>query len=227
MSGELDLAAEKQRTAHFHENDWMWTIIARPELEAICPWEKITGDWDWYEHEYFWYPVLMARPRMIKHAPSPFPAEYLDATRWAKILLFHPELGSKVPWEEIKRPGDKEARLAWMRLLVCHPRFAKHCHWEMFYSRPDQNNPNEWIKLLQQQPRFITEYLRLKRNHSPDDPVVLISPTEWAHIVAVRPELLSYAPVRRFTEYDWRIVVEKQPRLCPKRLAKKLLPAET
>ena len=220
MSGKLDLDAERKRTAFFDAEEWAWSLIADPRLEAICPWEDIAEDWDEYDAGDFWYEVLMAHPEMIRHAPDPFPGEYLDATRWAKVLLLHPELESKVPWDDLKRSWDKEARLAWMRLLVSRPRFAKYCHWEMFFSRPEQNNLNEWIKLLQYRPQFIRQYLQMEQEMDPDDRRELISTWDWVRIVAVRPELLCYAPVRKFGKDEWKCINEKQPQLSRKTAAK-------
>ena len=50
-----------------------------------------------------------------------------------------------------------------------------------------------------------------KQDMDPDDPRVLISPWDWARIVAIRPELLPYAPQRRFTDRDWQTIIAKQP----------------
>ncbi len=213
MRRKLDLAAEKKRTEFFDADEWAWSLLGDPRLEAVCPWKRIAEEWDDYFAERFWYEVLMAYPRMIEHAPSPFPAEYLNATRWAKILLLHPGLCPKVPWDDLERSWDREARLAWERLLICRPRFAKYCHWEMFFSRPEQNHPNEWIELLRQQPQFIQRYLQLKRDMDPDDRRELISTRDWAEIVAIRPELLRYAPSERFGREEWEQITEKQPHL--------------
>ena len=164
---------------------------------------------------------------MIRHAPEPFPGAYLDATRWAGILLLHPELESKVPWDDLKRSWDKETRLAWMRLLVSRPRFAKYCHWEMFFSRPEQNNPNEWIKLLQYRPQFIRQYLQQKQEMDPDDRRELISTWDWVRIIAVRPELLRHAPFGKFGADEWRRINKRQPQLSPKTAAETVAGAET
>ena len=220
MNKKLDLDAERKRTEFFDEEEWAWSLIADPRLEAVCPWEDIAEKWDEYLAGYFWYEVLMAHPKMIRHAPEPFPGAYLDATRWAEVLLLHPELESKVPWDDLKRSWDKEARLAWMRLLVSRPRFAKYCHWEMFFSRPEQNNPNEWIKLLQYRPQFIRQYLQQTQEMDPDDRRELISTWDWVQIIAVRPELLCYAPVRKFGKDEWRRINKRQPQLSPKTAAK-------
>ena len=216
MSKKIDVIEEKKRTEFFDPFEWAWSLLGNPQLEAVCPWERIVKDWNEYEAGCFWYEILMAYPRMIKHAPVPFPGAYLNATRWAEILLHHPELCSKVPWNDLERSWNKEARLAWMRLLVRHPRFAKYCHWEMFFSRPDQNNPNEWIELLRQQPQFIERYLQLNQNMDPEDRQELISKSDWAQIIAIRPELLCYAPVRQFGKDEWKCINEKQPHLSRK-----------
>lgn len=213
MSEKLDLGAERKRTEFFDAEEWAWSLLGDPRLEAVCPWERIATEWNEFYAGRFWYEVLMAYPAMIEHAPSPFPAEYLDATQWARILLLHPGLCPKVPWDDLTRSWDKEARLAWMRLLVRRPNFAKYCHWEMFFSRPEQNNPNEWIELLRQQPQFIKRYLQLKRDMDPDDRRELISPRDWVRIVAIRPELLRYAPVGKFGKDEWKCINEKQPHL--------------
>ena len=213
MSQKLDLAAEKKRTEFFNKEEWAWALLGDPRLEAVCPWKRIAEDWDQSFADYFWYEVLMAYPEMIRHAPSPFPAEYLNATRWAEILLLHPGLCPKVPWDDLEWSWDKEARLAWMRLLVRRPRFAKYCHWEMFFSRPMQNNPNEWIQLLCQQPQFIERYLQLQQDMDPDDRRELISTWDWGWIIRIRPELLRYAPVNQFGKDEWKHIIERQPQL--------------
>ena len=217
--------AERKRTLLFDTSDWLLTILAHPELENICPWEL-------FDHrERFgllphkpvkpWLEILLRHPRMIKYAPVPFPAEYLDACDWAKILLLHPALGSKVPWENLKWHGHKEIRLAWMKLLVSFPKFAKYCHWPIFYSHTGENNPNEWIKLLQLRPEFIKYYLKLSQEQPEDSGITLITPCEWAEIISIRPELLDYAPKKHFTNEDWGKIIAKQPHLCPKRMKKK------
>ena len=74
--------------------------------------------------------------------------------------------------------------------------------------------------MLRQQPQFIKRYLQLKRDMDPDDRRELISHRDWVRIVAIRPELLRYAPSRRFSSEEWELITAKQPQLRPKRLAK-------
>ena len=217
-----ELGAEKQRTRLFGREDWLVTILAQPELEDICPWQLFDEKMVWGMTGFSkpWHAILAVHPEMIKHAPVPFPAEYLDACDWADILILHPQLKSKVPWENLTWKGDKKIRLAWMNLLIRYPAFAKYCRWSIFYHHIGENNPNEWIRLLQLRPEFIKNYLKLSEELTADSGITLITPHEWAMIIALRPELLPYAPKKNFTNENWQEIIARQPHLCPERMKK-------
>ena len=221
---EAELNAEKQRTRLFNSDDWLITILAQPELESICPWQLFNRELVWgfgpgYTHP--WYNILLAYPQMIKHAPAPFPAEYLDICDWAEILLLHPQLKSKVPWKKLKWRRDKRCRIAWTKLLIRHPLFAKYCDWSMFYHRSEHDSYNEWIILLQARPEFIEYYKEALAQQDENSVLTLIEPWEWALIAAIRPEFLEYAPKKYFTNMDWQEIIDRQPQLRPKRMQPK------
>jgi hypothetical protein len=223
---EAELEAEKERTRLFNSDDWLVTILAQPELASICPWQLFNSELTWGfgpEHSHPWRDILLTHPEMIKYAPVPFPAEYLDVCDWAEILFLHPQLKSKVPWKKLEWRRDIQCRIAWTKLLVRYPKFAKYCDWSIFYHRDGGKSFNEWIRLLQLRPEFLEYYLKSLQRQDETSILTLIEPWEWALIVAFRPELLVYAPKRKFTNMDWLEIIDRQPQLRPKRMTPKSL----
>ena len=221
---EAELEAEKQRTRLFNSDDWLITILAQPELESICPWQLFNHELVWGfgpEHTHPWYNILLAYPKMIKYAPTPFPEKYLDVCDWAEILILHPQLKSKVPWKKLEWRRDKRCRIAWTKLLIRHPQFAKYCDWSIFYHRSESGSYNEWIRLLQARPEFIEYYRKALARQDETSVLTLIEPWEWALIAAIRPEFLEYAPKKYFTNMDWLEIIDRQPQLRPKRMRPK------
>lgn len=124
--------------------------------------------------------------------------EHLEVKFWPEMVICHPELEDKCPWEQL-------GPTAWHDILVEHPEFIRHAPKKITLSFM---SANQWLEVLIAHPEldaYLPAAKSLFRRDSRDIGNL------WATLLSRHPEFAKYEPSKRLRSEDWMKVLRQQP----------------